>query len=359
MGRLNTRTEQQQSLDWASVYRGTSARLSRGVPSQELRSKFYRDLLRYFALAALSRSTTAPGLMVREALALVFRVRVALERSITEAVVESVRRTGLAALGLTTTRLHGCSKKQGISIRMPLLSCVPSRICGAACYAHDVLDAAPASVLRGAVNGAIAAWYEQGGDDEREALLAALDRPVKRMVAAARKDAAAAAGTFSRRPRIRFAHVGEFAHYPRFANALAARVSHTSNGEVDCVVYTRHPDARLLDQRLFVTLFTLDDASEDRRRFVPVGARVVRSAFGGRVTDTVDVNFLEHHRWIHMRPIGNGPVCPATAPATKERTCDACRCNLCFVRPDSTNPSADINSAQSAASALNGASHAR
>jgi len=134
-----------------------------------------------------------------------------------------------------------------------------------------------------------------------------------------------------RRPRIRFAHVGEFAAFPEFANALARLVRESSDGGVDCVVYTRHPDARLLDPDLFVVLFSLDESSEDRRRFVPAAARVVRSAFGGQIIDTVDVNFLEHHRWVHIKPVGTGNICPSTAPDTKVRTCDACRCDFCFI----------------------------
>ena len=355
MGRLNSREEQRGNLHWALRYKGTPAHLPGIASSQALRSLFYEDLLHYFALAALSRSTTAPESMVQDALTLVFRVRVSLERSIAEAVTEAVRNLGVTAFGLETAPLHGCSKKQGISIRMPLMSCVPSRLCGAACYAHDVLDAAPASVVRGAVNGAIAGWYEECGHQDREGLLTALHKPIQRMVAAARKDAAASAATFLRRPRIRFAHVGEFAYYPNFANALAARLNDISRGEVDCVVYTRHPNARLLDQRLFKTLFTLDESSEDRRRFVPDGARVVRSAFGGQVTETVDVNFLEHHRWIHIKPVGFGKVCPATAPETKVRTCDACHCDFCFTRPDtertsvSSDPGASVISTGNAA----------
>jgi hypothetical protein len=268
--------------------------------------------------------------MVNDALSLVFRVRVVLEQAIAAVLTDLASREGVGALNLDREPLHGYSKKQGVSIRMPLSSCVPSKVCGAACYAHDVLDAAPASVVRGAVNGAVAAWYERGEGRQREELLTSLTRPVQRMVEAARKDARSASPTFVRRPRIRYAHVGEFAPFPEFSNALARLVRESSKGEVDCVVYTRHPDARLLDPNLFVVLFSLDESSEDRRRFVPETARVVRSAFGGQITDTVDVNFLEHHRWIHIKPIGTGKICPSTSPETKVRTCDACKCDFCF-----------------------------
>ncbi len=330
MGRLHTLVEHKATLDWATGYRRSLDSAGPVSSVSCLRLRFGKDLQRYFALAALSRSTTAPAQMVKDALAQVFRVRVVLEQSIAAALTGLVTRAGIGALELSRQPLHGYSKKQGVSIRMPLSSCVPSKICGAACYAHDVLDAAPGSVVRGAVNGAIAAWYERGDGSQREELLAALAQPVRRMVDAARKDARAAEANFVRRPRIRFAHVGEFAPFPDFANALARRVRDSADGEVDCVVYTRHPDARLLDPELFVVLFSLDESSEDRRRFVPPTARSVRSAFGGHVTESVDVNFLEHHRWVHIKPVGAGKVCPATAPDTKDRTCDGCKCDFCF-----------------------------
>jgi hypothetical protein len=330
MGRLNTVDEQRSTLKWAEDYRVSSETYCRVSRVTNLRISFGKDLRRYFALAALSRSTTAPATMVSEAFALVFRVRVNLEQVVIAAFNELVAREGLCSVGLRNQPLHGYSKKQGVSIRMPLSSCVPTKVCGASCYAHDVLDAAPASVVRGAINGGIAACYERSDDALRTTLFAELHKPILRMITAARKDAMAAASVFKRRPRIRFAHVGEFSAFPVFANALAKYVRDHSEGEVDCIVYTRHPDARLLDPELFMVLFSLDEASEDRRRFAPPNARIVRSAFGGRVTDSVDVNFLEHHRWSHLEPIGTGKICPSTAPETTVRTCDACKCDFCF-----------------------------
>ena len=330
MGRLNTVDEQRSTLKWAADYRASSITCRRVSEVPDLRISFGSDLRRYFALAALSRSTTAPPTMVSDALALVFRVRVILEQAVTAAFIELLDREGLHKVDLRHQSLHGFSKKQGVSIRMPLSSCVPTKACAASCYAHDALDAAPASIVRGAINGGIAEWYERADAALRTAILTELHRPIQRMIAAALKDAKAAAGVFVRRPRIRFAHVGEFSAFPIFANALATHVRDHSGGEVDCVVYTRHPDARMLDPDLFLVLFSLDESSEDRRRFAPATARVVRSAFGGRITDSVDVNFLEHHRWSHLEPIGTGKICPSTAPEAKERTCDACRCDFCF-----------------------------
>ena len=330
MGRLNTIDEQRDTLVWAAAY-GHSKIARSGIASvSDLRLLFRDDLRRYFALAALSRSTTAPTHMVSDALDLVFRVRVAIEKLIGAAVLDLIERKGVEALELPHAPLHGASKKQGVSIRMPLSSCVPSRLCGAACYAHDALDAALGSVVRGAVNGALANWYESGNAEQRMRLLAELQRPIARMVSASIRDAKDAASTFVRRPRIRFAHVGEFAAFEMYANALAHQVHEHSFGQVDCVVYTRHPNAKLLDPALFIVLFSLDESSEDRRRFVPPTAWVVRSAFGGKITDTVDVNFLEHHRWVHIAPIGTGKICPSTAPDVKDRSCDGCKCDFCF-----------------------------
>jgi hypothetical protein len=337
MGRRNTVDEQRATLEWAKTI--CKSKNNRPGPRTvaDLRTIFGNELRRYFALAALSRSKTAPEELVLIAKSLVFNVRVVLEKDVGTAFVAMVESGGLNMFDFRQEPLHGYSKKQGVSIRMPLSSCMPSKICGAACYAHDVLDAAPSAVIRGAVNGAIATIFERSNLNDRVKVLNHLKLPIARMIRAARSDAQSAANVFERRPRIRFAHVGEFSAFPDYANALARRVREESGGEVDCVVYTRHPNASRLDPDLFVVLFSLDESSESRRRFVPPTARVVRSAFGGHITDTVDVNFLEHHRWAHFPPTGTGKVCPSTAPQTKVRTCDACKCDFCF-KPKRPSP---------------------
>ncbi|MFO8140372.1 MAG: hypothetical protein R6T87_00465, partial [Marinobacter sp.] len=86
--------------------------------------------------ATFRLSTTAPGQIVSSAIELVFRVRVLLEQSIAGALTDLAIREGISALELSRAPLHGYSNKQGVSIRMPLSSCVPSKVCAAACYAH-------------------------------------------------------------------------------------------------------------------------------------------------------------------------------------------------------------------------------
>jgi hypothetical protein len=156
----------------------------------------------------------------------------------------------------------------------------------------------------------------------------------RRAIRAAEKEAEALRSTdWLRRPFIRFSHVGEIAAFPDFANKLAAQVCDLSGGGVDCVIYTRHPNAKKLCSKLLIINFTLDQSSYDRKEWSPPSARIVFSAFNGEIDPDVDINFLEHHRWSHFPPIGTGQICPATHPEASERTCDAVRCSLCFQRP--------------------------
>jgi hypothetical protein len=236
--------------------------------------------------------------------------------------------------GVLENNFFGFSKKQGTSLRMPLASCNPTKLCASGCYAHDVLDAAPFAVIRGAMNGWLAGAYEKSDKKTKEWILKELERHAKSAIRNAKKELKALPKGFKRRAFIRFSHVGEIVAFPEFADAMAGLVKRLSGGEVDCVVYTRHRNVSKLDPSLWVINFTLDPSSLKRKEWAPTHARIVFSAFGGVTSDIAEVNFLEHHRHGHMaRTAGTGRVCPATAPETKVRTCDACHCNRCFVRP--------------------------
>jgi hypothetical protein len=192
------------------------------------------------------------------------------------------------------------------------------------------LDATPAAVTRGAVNGAIAISFENGDREKRRKILKNLVPHTGRSIRAAVNELKYLPLGWKRRPVIRFAHVGEIAAFPDFANSMALQVRDMSNGGVDCVVYTRHRRAVELDPSLWVINFTLDKSSLDRRSWSYPHMRIVYAAFGGELSQDASVNFLEHHRWFHASPIGNGEVCPATAPENPERTCDAMCCDKCF-----------------------------
>jgi hypothetical protein len=292
-------------------------------------------LKNYFALAALSRSLSASPSLVAEAYSRVFRVRVSIEEMIADAIERAPQTTVEKIAGcLGSGQFFGSSKKQGVSVRMPLSSCTPTSLCRGGCYAHDVLDATPLAVVRGAVNGWIAKHYEQGDSHLRSTIISALGEHCRRAISSARLELRLLPKNYTRRPFIRFSHVGEITKYPYFANALAGLIKQKSNNEVDCIVYTRHRNAESLDRSLWIINFTLDPVSMERKAWIPAHARIVFSAFNGVTSDLAEVNFLEHHRHIHVsRSSGEGRICPATKPDTKVRTCDACRCNRCFVPP--------------------------
>jgi hypothetical protein len=186
------------------------------------------------------------------------------------------------------------------------------------------------------MNGWLAGTFEKGDESTRALIIKELVPHAKSAVKNAIKELSSLPIGFTRRPFIRFSHVGEIVAFPDFANALANLVITQSKGGVDCVVYTRHRNVSKLDPSLWVINFTLDPASMKRKEWAPDHARIVFSAFGGVTSRVAEVNFLEHHRHGHTpKTAGTGRVCPATAPETKVRTCDACHCNRCFVQPKS------------------------
>ena len=336
MGRLNNLTDQENTIKWVTSLKEVSIKnIPNNFKLALIKNIFDLELKKYFALAALSRSTSAPRELVDKAYDLVFSVRTKIEQSIANSLKQILNKDELAMELLFQGSFFGCSKKQGVSLRLPLTSCVPSKLCGAACYAHDVLDAAPASVVRGAINGLVAELYERGNKDTKKYIITKLASHTKKATNTAINEVSQLETGWNRRPYIRFSHVGEISEWPNFCNALAKQVKDISNERVDAIIYTRHPNAKYIDTDLSIVNFTLDKGSENRDDWRPQNSRLVFSAFGGEISPEVEVNFLEHHRWIHMDPIGIGKVCPTTLPGTKneDRTCDAVQCNLCFITP--------------------------
>ncbi len=289
------------------------------------------ELKNYFRLTVLARSSSADPELASRAHELLFRTRTLLEGAIQQAITQAPVDPDARLDALFDGNFFGFSKKQGTSLRLPLRTCTPTKLCAGGCYAHDVLDATPAAVVRGAINGWIADRYEQGNDEVRAELVDRLVPHVKRAIKNAKGELNNLPPGFERRAFIRFSHVGEIVYTPAFANDLARMVHELSEGDVDCVVYTRHKRVGELDPALWVLNFTLDPASEDRRSWIPDYARIVYSAFGGKTSPDAEVNFLEHHRHGHLAQVGDGRTCPATRPDAKDRTCDGNQCNRCFV----------------------------
>ena len=322
-------------LNWAEGYSKVNLKNLEITCLKDIKDAFISDLKNYFSLAALARSGSAQKELSDKAHTLLFSVRVKLERNIDYLLQDNLSKGFDLHDVFFKNSFFGSSKKQGVSLRMPLSSCTPSSLCAGGCYAHDVLDASPFAMIRGVVNGCIAFLFEKGNANDRKSILDKLRPHTLKAVKNARKELKDLPSGFRRRPYIRFSHVGEVANYPNFANALAMQVRSLSRKGVDCVIYTRHSKARELNPELWIMNFSLDPSSLNRVKWIPKQARIVYSAFGGITSSLAEVNFLEHHRHQHLAQTeGDGKICPATKPETIERTCDACRCNTCFVKPN-------------------------
>jgi hypothetical protein len=319
---------------WGERFCGVKHFLTGAPAAGVLARVFDFELKEYWRLGMLARSKTAVPELAQRADARLFRVRTILEGNLQRAIAQSPVDTDVRLDTLFEGNFFGFSKKQGTSLRLPLRTCIPTKLCAGGCYAHDVLDATPAAVVRGAINGWIADRYERGNEQVRAELAIRLRPHIKRAIRSATSELKNLPDGFNRRAFIRFSHVGEIVHTPIFANAVARMVRDLSEGDVDCVVYTRHKRAVELDSNLWIVNFTLDPVSEDRKSWAPTSSRIVYSAFGGKTSPIAEVNFLEHHRHGHLSQIGDGRACPATIPQAKSRTCDGNKCNRCFLPKD-------------------------
>ncbi len=328
MGKILSIEERKQLIAWADSFRPNSLIAVKNPVSQTVKNATELPLRNYWSLAQTARNINVPEEIREKASQKLFPVRTRIENWIIQSSLMALGSNQISTSDLLDGKVFGSSLKQGVSFRLPLSSCQPSMNCAGGCYAHDGLDASIASVIRGALNGAFAKWFEQSGQLERDQQINDIYPAIKAAVREALRDANRS--SFDREPRIRMAHVGELSAFPCFANAIAKAIYEISNGVIKCVLYTRHKNARLLNQDLFVLNFTLDASSLERYEWAPKSARIVYSAWAGEVRKDVSVNFLEHHFLRHTKKIGDGNVCPATLPDTPERTCDAVKCDLCF-----------------------------
>jgi hypothetical protein len=295
-----------------------------------LRQLFVSYSRSYFSLAALTRRSVLCEDVRQDGLARLFKMRSFLEtKLLAEFRYNSARLPVLDEA--TKDSFFGKSKKQGISIRYALASCVPTATCGGRCYAHDGRDRELLHIYRGVLNYYVGLEFENGSPERRNQILGLLSTPIDKGVEAALVDQASAMSEgYKRLPRIRFSHVGEMAATPEFTNALALEVK-KRDPRVQCVIYTRHPNAKLLDANLLVVNFTLEGTRDAREKFVPSGARIVNSAWDGKINKVAEVNFLEHHVEKSTIAKGAGSVCPVTANHKLTPSCDSAHCQKCFV----------------------------
>ena len=112
--------EHRATLEWAHTYRGSHRQVPGRLSMAALSRAHGDDLRRYFALCALSRNQTAPESLASDAYSQVFRVRVALERSIRSSADEALARHDEDFAVLLHKGFYGASRKQGVSVRMAL-----------------------------------------------------------------------------------------------------------------------------------------------------------------------------------------------------------------------------------------------
>jgi hypothetical protein len=334
MGRIFTTDERYALLEWAVRLRLTELIDVWTPVSKCFKEAAEPDLRKYWGLARTARNLKVEESIRTAAHAHLFAVRTRIEKWLGDSAIASLRAGSVEPSQLLDGTVFGCSLKQGVSFRLPLSSCQPTSRCAGGCYAHDGLDASITTVIRGALNGTFAQHFEESSDSVRRAMMDDFSSWLKLAVLQALRERDRS--DFARQARIRMSHVGELTAYPCFANAMAGKIRDLSDGKVACVVYTRHRNSSLLDPNLFVINFTLDEDSLNRRSWVPSGARIVYSAWGGRIRNDVGVNFLEHHHLAHTESSGAGKVCPATQPESKDKTCDGVRCDFCF-KPTSEN----------------------
>jgi hypothetical protein len=267
----------------------------------------------------------------RRVRALLFRARYVLDSRVEATVSQLLDDKEITLNRLLKRQVFGFTKKQGVSFRLSLSTCVPSPLCGGGCYAHDGRERVTSTILSGCYNTIIAMRWEAGEIPDSMLL-----SHVERAIELAKTDANFAKNEYGidRRARIRLAHVGELAAYPRFANWLGHNIRELSNGQVDGVVYTRHPNVCKLDGGALIINLTVDESSENRRQWAVDGIRVVWSAWDGKLDPEAEINFLEHHdHGQHALPSGKGTICPVTFTQTEHRFCDAFHCTKCFDNP--------------------------
>jgi hypothetical protein len=271
----------------------------------------------------------------REVRNLLFRARNILDSRIETTILGFINQGSMPIERLLKRQVFGFCKKQGVSFRLSLSTCVPSRLCGGGCYAHDGRERVTSTILSGCYNTLIAKLWETKvlNDDQ---LLPHIFRAVK----LALEDASFAKKEYGidRRARIRLAHVGELTAYPKFANWIGRSIREVSDGSVDGIIYTRHPKIVELDTDALIINLTIDESSENRREWIRKGVRPVWSAWKGKLDTNSEVNFLEHHdHGQHYEPQGDGSVCPVTSAKTEERFCDAFHCTKCFDDPNAVS----------------------
>ena len=318
----------ERTLSWAKTLKNIQKESLKDPTPKRIYEVFESDLKSYFALCQIANAKKVNCQQKEVARSLLFTVRTKLEDAIQHS-LESFYSGGTIQPYLPKAgSFFTVSKKQGVSLRFALTSCVPSKLCGNLCYAHDGMDAMPHSIIKGCINSFIASKYE----NERRFFVGAFKDFVELSCEQIVKKSFSEVSRleWNRQPRIRFSHVGEIANFPNFANYLSQIIAQKSKNEITQVVYTRHPNAALLSENFLIN-FTIDSSSRNRRKFSESRMNIVGSSFDGVLERDAKINFLEHHGKIHLAGSDEqDTICIVSDARNGFRSCDEARCTKCF-----------------------------
>ena len=283
----------------------------------------------YFSLAARSRAKSCQPEEKAKIDNQLFFARILIEKSM----IESISLNPDPFFDLIFKKgFFGYSTKQGVTVRFPLSTCKPTKRCGGGCYAHDGRDKHLVSIARGVFNFLTIQYFQTAtllevSSPKRDCFFFQIDKAIGYAKSEAND---AKINGYTRRPRIRLSHVGELAAYPEFTNWLSKQITTRSAGEVDSIIYTRHPNASKLDTQSMIVNFTVESNLDIRKKYAPIGSHLVASSWGGHAYESVSVNFLEHHGRTNFKMTGDGPICPVTVNHELTPTCDSAKCSKCF-----------------------------
>ena len=78
---------------------------------------------------------------------LLFRARFVLDSRIETTITELIEAGKVPISRLLKRQVFGFCKKQGVSFRLSLSTCVPTPLCGGGCYAHDGRERVTSTIL--------------------------------------------------------------------------------------------------------------------------------------------------------------------------------------------------------------------
>ena len=169
----------QHAKDWILQHRPT-----RYASVGEMKAAYAKACRSYYTICAVSRRGALAPQTRDELLSQLYGLRAVIEKAILSdlGLLGSVEELQTLAY---STSFFGVSAKQGVSIRYPLVTCVPTSECGGRCYAHDGRDRELHILFRGVLNYWVGLQYEHGDATEKNLCMHHLGKAIDRAINAA------------------------------------------------------------------------------------------------------------------------------------------------------------------------------